>query len=146
MSEEKFIRPFHFQHSTERIGSNKTKTEVFKDGELNKQCYVHKVKDMYSGDMEDELIERADELAENYRNNISTSKEVFAFQFEASFTYNDKEGIEKDYTIRGNYHDNLEMAFNRFMEKFDEVDRKFEESDYDINEYTELDIYFNVIY
>ena len=139
-----YIRPFHFPHTTEKIGTNKTLTTVTKNGNLNKHCYVSKVENFQG--LEEMCIEEMDNLANHYKENDTTFIDIFAYQFECSFTYESKEGIEQDYTIRGSYHDDTLSAFESFMTSFYDVERKFEISDYDLNDFIKADIYFNVIY
>jgi len=156
---EKLIRKFSLPRKFIPIGRNRGRYDVYKDGKLYKQSYVHKIrrgkyidrrgkthvtKGLGAEGLKDSSKRILDEMSSSHKSR--ETKKPFAYQCEVDFVYLDTEGEEQPYSIRTEYYQDMDDCVEYMEGLLVDKEDSFDDSDYDINAFLIADIKFNVIY
>ena len=143
---EGLIRKFSLPRKFSPIKRFRGRYDVYRNGKLYKQSYVHKLRkgNLGTDTLKDSSQEILNEMG-NYHK-AGETKRPFAYQCEVDFVYLDNEDIEHPYSVRTEYYQDMEDCIDYMDSLMMDKEDSFDDSDYDINAFIQADIKFNVIY
>lgn len=153
------IRKFSLPRRFSPIKKNRGRYDVYREGKVYKQSYVHKIRKgkyrdkrgkehdtegLGAGGLKDTSRRILNDMA--YYHKSRETRKPFAYQCEVDFTYLDNEDDERPYSIRTEYYQDMDDCLEYMEDLMMDKEETFDDSDYDINAFVHADIKFNVIY